>query len=213
MTTSNRIIDKISQHRVMPIAVGLHPENAEALADALTAGGLPILEITLRNEGALNAVRKLRDRQELCLGAGTILSLDQAKAAIDAGARYLVAPGLDLAIAEWTVKNNIPFFPGAVTGTELTQAYNAGLRIVKFFPSEPLGGMSMMRMLAGPFPGMRFIPTGGVTPEMLPAYLESPLIVAVGQSAMVKTEWLVESQWSKVTETCKSVVQIVAGIR
>lgn len=208
----SNVIDEIEKYRIMPIAVGLTAENAEPLADALVAGGLPVLEVTLRNEGAVAAVKALRDRRDISLGAGTILSIDQAKAAVDAGATYLVAPGLDMRIVEWSINAGIPLIPGAFTGTELTHAYNAGLRVVKYFPAEPGGGITTIRMLAGPFPGMRFVPTGGITPALLPSYLESKLIVAVGQSAMVKTDWIAAKQWKEVTETCRTVMDIARSI-
>ncbi|WP_020470728.1 bifunctional 4-hydroxy-2-oxoglutarate aldolase/2-dehydro-3-deoxy-phosphogluconate aldolase [Zavarzinella formosa] len=203
------VLQQIAAVRVVAIATGVTAENAEPLADALVAGGLPVLELPLREAGSVKAVAALRDRRDLVLGAGTILTLDQAKAAVDAGATYLVAPGLDMKIVEWAVAANVLFFPGVFTGTEITHAYNAGLRVAKFFPAEPGGGITTIKMLAAPFPGMKFLPTGGITPEVMHRYLESDLIVAVGQGAMVKKEWIIEKRWNDVTETTRRVMEIV----
>jgi 2-dehydro-3-deoxyphosphogluconate aldolase/(4S)-4-hydroxy-2-oxoglutarate aldolase len=208
----SEVLRQIESFRVMPIVSGLTADAAGPLADALIAGGLPLLEVTLRSESSLPALRSLKDRRDLLLGAGTILSIDQAKSAIDAGARFLVAPGLDLKLVDWAMQNNVPIFPGVQTATELTHAYNAGLRVVKFFPAEPAGGINTIKMLAGPFPGMRFLPTGGITPELIGNYLESPLIVAAGQSAMVRPEFIAGGRWTEVTETTRRVLAIAASV-
>lgn len=196
MTT---VLDRLAEHRVIPIATGgIDSSNADAIADALIAGGLPLIEITLRAPGSLGAVARLAKRGDIFVSTGTVLTLDHARASLDAGAAYMVAPGLDMKIVEWARDHDFPFVPGATSASEATQAYNAGLRVMKFFPAEAAGGVPAMNLLAGPFAGTRFIPTGGITLQMLGAYLACPHVLAIGQGAMLKRETVVDRRYDQI---------------
>ncbi len=189
----------LAQCRIVPVVTTIDAELADPLADALIAGGLPIAEITLRSPSALAGLARLGRRKDILVGAGTVLTIDQAKAAVDAGAAFLVAPGLDLKLVDWARDNGVLIVPGVATATELTHAYNAGLRKLKFFPAESSGGLAAIRMLAGPFPDVRFMPTGGITTAIMRSYLESEHVIAIGQNAMVRSEMITGRRFSEIT--------------
>ena len=153
--------DELKKYRLIPVVVIEDTQDAIPLADAVVSGGLNCVEITLRTDVALESIRKMALRTDLVVGAGTVLDIDQAKAAIDNGSQFIVSPGMSVRLIEWCLKNNVPVFPGCATPTEIQLALEAGLKTVKFFPAEQLGGVRMLATLGSVFQNVQFMPTGG----------------------------------------------------
>ena len=179
------MIDRLQALQLIPVVALERAADAEPLADALCAGGLPCAEITLRTEAALDSLRALAGREELLLGAGTVHSAEQAAAAVDAGAQFVVTPGFNPRTVMWCQENQVPVFPGIATPTDLELALEHGVETVKFFPAETLGGVNTLKAFSGPYGQMRFIPTGGIHAGNLADYLALPSVLACGGSWMV----------------------------
>lgn len=204
--------EELKKIRLVPVVVIDNAELATPLADAIAAGGLACVEITLRTDEALSAIKTLAVRPDLLVGAGTVLTLDQAKAAVDCGARFIVSPGMSPALVDWCLARQVPVIPGCATATEIQQALEAGLDTVKFFPAEQLGGIKMLTALAGVFQSMHFMPTGGITAANLLDYLAMPQVVACGGSWLVKTEWLRDRKFAEIRlEIEKTVALLNSG--
>lgn len=171
--------------RIVPVVVLDDASFAPDLADALTAGGIPCAEITLRTPAALDAIRAVAGRPDFAVGAGTVLTVAQVDAAVDAGATYLVSPGFDDAVAQRAAQRGVPLVPGIATATEIQRAIAAGLDHLKVFPAAAVGGTAALRAFAGPFPGVRFLPSGGVSAANAAEYLALPSVFAVSGSWMV----------------------------
>ncbi len=192
------------------------PDHALPLADALIAGGLNVVEITFRTAAAAEAIRTLRrERPNMLVGAGTILTADQLQAAIDCGAAFGVAPGLNHEIVAHALAAGLPFFPGVMTPTEIESALAMGLTTVKFFPAETAGGVKMIKALAGPYAhtGIRLIPTGGVTEQNLQSYLAEKLVLAVGGTWIAKKETIAAGTWDEIAANCRRAAAIVRKAR
>jgi 2-dehydro-3-deoxyphosphogluconate aldolase/(4S)-4-hydroxy-2-oxoglutarate aldolase len=185
MTTTHPVVDRIAHLRVVPVVVIDNATSAPLLAKALDQAGLPCAEVTFRTPAAADAIRAMSETANLVLGAGTVLTPDQVDAAIAAGATYIVTPGFSRAVVKHCQDRGIPVFPGIATPAELQAAYEADVRIVKFFPAEALGGLSTLKAIAAPFAMMRFIPTGGINANNAADYLDHPAVLAVGGSWMV----------------------------
>ena len=199
-------LDALADQRVLPVIVLDDAGAARPLADALLAAGMRCLEITLRTPAAIPALERLRDDERLLVGAGSVLDGADADRAAAAGARFLVSPGLDRGTVERARALGLPHLPGAATATELQAARALGFGTVKFFPAEPLGGVAAVRALAGPFPGMRLVPTGGVGPGNAAAYLAEPTVAAVGGSWMVRPELVRARDWARIGELARAAV-------
>jgi 2-dehydro-3-deoxyphosphogluconate aldolase / (4S)-4-hydroxy-2-oxoglutarate aldolase len=193
------LIAALAKYRLLPALILDDVSLARDTATALKQGGLPILEVTLRTPNALRVMAALADDTELWLGAGTVLTIDQAKAARDAGARYLVSPGLNPKLAEFAIAQNLPLIPGAVTATEMMLALELGCPVVKFFPAEAMGGIKALQAITSPLPQIRFIPTGGVNTANLGAYLKLDKVLAVGGSWMVAPALLEARDFAAIT--------------
>lgn len=205
----------LSDLRLIPVVRLEELSHASGLADALVAGGLPLAEITLRTPCALAAIEKLAGRQDIHIGAGTVLNQTQAADCINAGARFVVSPGLDHDLVAYCQNRDIPVFPGVNSATEIQAAYNQGLRQVKFFPAEAAGisrslglGQARLTALAAPFHEMKFIPTGGIDAVNLLDYLDLDCTLAVGGSWMVKPALYESGNFSQVTELTSAAVQM-----
>lgn len=207
------VLEAIEKHAVVPAIVIENPDQAAPLADALLKGGLPVAEITLRTPEAIESLRRMAKFPDLLVGAGTVLNRTQAEQAADAGARFIVAPGIDPELVRWCLDNQITIIPGAATPTEVMLALNLGLRCVKFFPCEPSGGLEMLRALRGPFPGMRFLPTGGIKLETISDYLAFRPVLAVGGTWMVQREWLADERFDVIEDACRLTVEAVKDAR
>jgi 2-dehydro-3-deoxyphosphogluconate aldolase / (4S)-4-hydroxy-2-oxoglutarate aldolase len=188
--------------RLICVAVIDNTADAVPLAEALLAGGLNVIEVTFRTAAAAEAIALIRGKlPEMRVGAGTVLNVDQARQAADAGAQFGVSPGLNETVLLEARALKLPFFPGVMTPTEVDRALNLGCHQLKFFPAEAAGGVTMLKALAGPFAhtGVQFIPTGGITAALLPAYLALPQVAAVGGSWMAERKLVAERAWPKIT--------------
>lgn len=177
----------LGANRIVPVVVIDDADRAPDLADALTAGGIRCAEITLRTPAGLDAIRATAGRSDFVVGAGTVLTTDQVDAAADAGAQFLVSPGLDDAVIARAAERGIPIVPGVATATEIQRALSHGIHHLKLFPAGLVGGLAAVRAFAGPFPDVKFLPSGGVSVDNAAEYLASPSVFAVSGSWMVPT--------------------------
>ena len=185
--------------RVVPVVVLPSPDVAVPLARALADGGLPVVEVTLRTADALAGLAAAAaEVPQAVVGAGTVLDADDAAAAVDAGARFLVSPGFDEGVVAVGRDRGVPVLPGIATATELMRARAAGVGVVKLFPAAVLGGAAAVAALAAAFPGVGFVPTGGIDASSAPTLLARPDVVAVGGSWMVDREAVLAGDWDRV---------------
>lgn len=197
--TGTTVMAAIAAARVLPVVVLPDAAGAGPLTAALVAGGLPVVEITLRTTDALDGLAAAVDEVPAALvGAGTVTTADVASAAIDAGARFLVSPGYDDGVVEVGRANDVPVLPGVATATELMRARAAGVDVVKLFPAALLGGVAAVASLASVFPGVGFVPTGGIDGTTAVDYLAHPDVVAVGGSWMLEQETVAARDWEQV---------------
>lgn len=210
------ILQRIAQLGVVPVIAIESLEAALPLADALLAGGLPIIEIAFRTRAAADVIRKLsQERPQILVGAGTVLTLENLQTAQACGARFALAPGLNPNVVQHAVSLGLPFVPGVATPSEIEQALALGCTTLKFFPSEQLGGVKMLEAMFGPYgqTGLRFVPTGGVNAANLESYLKCPAVAAVGGTWLAKKEDLAAGQWDAIRERCGVAVEVVRRIR
>ena len=199
---------------VIPVLEIDRAERAVRLAESLLSGGLQIAEITLRTAAALESIRSVAQNVPLVLvGAGTVINLEQAQAACDAGAKFLVSPGLAEKVIIWAQEQHIPIIAGAVTPTEIIRAIDLGLTLLKFFPAEAMGGLKTIKAISDPFPQVGFIPTGGIRQENLEEYLQAEKIHAVGGSWMAKRQAINEGRFDEITRTAKEAGDVIKKIR
>jgi 2-dehydro-3-deoxyphosphogluconate aldolase/(4S)-4-hydroxy-2-oxoglutarate aldolase len=206
------MIQRILTKRILPAAIIDRLDDAVPLAEALLAGGLDIIEITFRTEAAAESIRQVSKKfPEMLVGAGTVLTDVQLARAIDAGAKFCVAPGLNPDLILKSDAAKIPFVPGVATPTEVDRAINAGCQILKFFPAEALGGVKMLKALAGPFAhtGVKFIPTGGVDGANAKTYLDLPIVAAVGGSWMLSPALIKAKNWAEITRLTREALALV----
>ncbi|MCL2220785.1 MAG: bifunctional 4-hydroxy-2-oxoglutarate aldolase/2-dehydro-3-deoxy-phosphogluconate aldolase [Oscillospiraceae bacterium] len=206
------IIAEMKKSGIVPVVVMEKSEDAINTAKALLAGGINVMEITLRTEAGLDSIKQVAEGcTDICVGAGTVITLEQCKAAVDAGAKFIVSPGFDYEVVKWCVDNKIVVVPGCVTPTEIMEALKLDLNIVKFFPANVYGGLSAMKALAGPFGGVKFIPTGGVSAKNLKEYLSAPFIHAVGGSWLCEKKDISSGNFERITELSKVASDIAAS--
>jgi len=204
------IFDRFHTVGVIPVLEIDSAARAVPVAEALSAGGLPIAEVTLRTEAGLESIRNIaRSLPDVLVGAGTVINLKQAQAARDAGAQFLVSPGMAEDVVVWAVKNQIPVLAGAVTPTEIMRGINLGLTLLKFFPSETMGGLKAIKAISDPFPQVRFIPTGGIRLDNLADYLRMEKIHAVGGSWMAKRVMIAEGRFEEIQRLAGEASEIV----
>lgn len=201
--------EELRKIRLVPVVVIEDATQAIPLAEAIVSGGLSCVEITLRTDEALTALGTMAARSDLLVGAGTVLTLDQAKAAVDRGARFIVSPGMSPSLLDWCLVRQIPVIPGCATATEIQLAMERGLDTVKFFPAEQLGGVKMLATLAAVFQNMHFMPTGGISPGNLLDYLALPQVVACGGSWLVRTNWLREKRFDDIRREIGRAVELL----
>lgn len=210
---ANNVLDAIGRIRVVPVLTVGEPDHAVRLVPALVDGGLQAVEITLRTPSGLEAIRRsIVEVPSAVVGAGSVTSARLASEAIDAGAAFLVSPGLDDGVIHTATSASIPVLPGVATASELLRAVNAGLDTVKLFPAEQLGGPALIRAFAAVWPDVRFMPTGGVTAQSAPAYLALPQVLAVGGSWMVNTAAVDSQDWAAVTEDAAAAARLGATV-
>ena len=203
----------LAEHRIVPVIAIDHVEAALPLADALLAGGLPIVEITFRTAVAAEVIQLLsRERPQLLVGAGTVLDPHTVDAAIDAGARFALAPGCLPATLAHAKARGLPFIPGVQTPTEVETARSLGCSLMKFFPAEAAGGLPMLEAIYAPYrhTGIQFIPTGGISPSNLQAYLQSPAVAAVGGTWLARPADLHAGCYAEITARVREALALDA---
>ncbi|MEP3478962.1 MAG: bifunctional 4-hydroxy-2-oxoglutarate aldolase/2-dehydro-3-deoxy-phosphogluconate aldolase [Fuerstiella sp.] len=205
----NDVVTQIEKLRIVPVVALENIDDANPLADALTEGGLPCAEITLRTDAGLAAIESLSKRTDFLVGAGTVHNAEQAKQVVDAGAKFVVAPGFNPKTVAWCVANHVPIFPGTSNPTDLEQALEYGLDVVKFFPAEAMGGIKMLKAFHGPYSSIRFMPTGGVSTSNVLDYLRLPYVIACGGSWMVKPNLITEGRFDQITQLTTETIQLV----
>ena len=205
--------DVLFDYAVVPVIVLGSPDQAEPLAEALIAGGLPVAEVTFRSSAALEGIRRMAHAYpDLLVGAGTVSTTAQAAEAVAAGAKFVVTPGFNPDVVDFCIAQSIPIFPG-ISGTgEIEAAISRGLDVVKFFPAEALGGTDMLKALSGPYPNLKFMPTGGISLKNLHDYLALPQVVACGGSWLVSKEALAAGDYARVTRTVSDTMRVVYGL-
>ena len=210
----SQIFEKLSNFGIVPVIVLHRPEDARPLAQALLNGGLHCAEVTFRTEAAEESIRIISETMpEMTVGAGTVLTTEQVDRAVGAGAKFIVCPGFDPEVVDYCIARDIPVLPGCMTPSEVGQAVKRGLQYVKFFPAEQSGGPDMIKALAGPFPGMKFMPTGGINGKNLEKYLSLSKVGGCGGSWMVKADLIDRGQFDKIEEMTREAVEIVKRVR
>lgn len=204
----DEVLKRIGELKLVPVVVIEDAKDSGPLADALAAGGLPLAEITFRTEAAPEAIRTMAARGDLLVGAGTVLTVDQVKSAVDAGARFIVSPGINPKVVGYCVEKGIPVTPGICTPTDIETALGFGLKVVKFFPAEALGGLKLLKAMSAPYGMMRFIPTGGINASNLPGYLAFPKVLACGGSWMVKKDLIAAGRFDEIEGLTREAVEI-----
>lgn len=206
------VLKRFSATGVVPVVVLDDAKDAIATARAMVKGGIDVMEITFRTAAAPDAIRAVAENvPEMLVGAGTVITLEQCKKAVDCGAKFIVSPGFDAEVVQWCVEHEVPVTPGCVTPTEITAAMKLGLKVVKFFPASVYGGLSAMKALSGPFGGIKFIPTGGVDARNLAEYICAPFIHAVGGSWVCPKKDIAEGNFDKITALCAEARRTVLG--
>ena len=197
------VLERLANSIVVPVVVLDKAEDAIPTAKAMAAGGVDTMEITFRTACAPEAIKAVAENcPEVLVGAGTILNLEQAKLAVEMGAKFIVSPGFSDEVVGWCVENGIPVAPGCVTPTEIMAALKHGLKMVKFFPANVYGGLNAMKNLAAPFVGVKFLPTGGVNAANIKEYVDAPFIHAVGGSWVCPKAEINAGNWEKLTNLC-----------
>lgn len=207
------ILNPIVAHTLVPVVVIDDAARAPGLASALVAGGLPIAEVTFRTPAAREAIAAMATNPEILVGAGTVLTPEQVTQAVEAGAQYVVSPGLSAAVVRRCRELGVPVLPGAVTATEIQAALDLGVDTVKFFPAETSGGAAAIKALAAPFGGVSFVPTGGIGPKNLADHLAVPSIVGVGGSWMCPRDAVAAGDFDTIEELTREAVELVASIK
>lgn len=197
----------LSGSRILPVLTVPSAASAGPLAEALAAGGATCVEVTFRTPEAEQVLKSMAAHGGLTVGVGTVLTAEQAERAVAAGARFVVSPGADTEVIARCRELAIPVVPGIATATELMWALRSGLDTVKLFPAEPLGGTRMIEVLAAPFPQARFVPTGGIGPARLPAYLSHPAVLAVGGSWMATAGHLERGDYGEIRRLTAEAVE------
>ena len=208
----NNILQQLSEIGIVPVIKIDDVEQAVPLAKALVAGGLPCAEVTFRTAQGEEAIRRIASQvPEVLVGAGTVLTIDQVDRAIAAGAKFIVSPGLNPKVVAYCVEKGYPITPGCSTPSDVEQAIELGLDVVKFFPAQQAGGVDYIKAMAGPYVNMKFMPTGGVNAANLNDYLSFSKIIACGGSWMVKADLINAGKFDEITRLCKEAVRTMLG--
>jgi len=197
------ILKRLADSIVVPVVVLDKVEDAIPTAKAMAAGGIDTMEITFRTACAPECIKAVADNvSEVLVGAGTIVNVEQAKLAVEMGAKFIVSPGFIDEVVAWCVENGVAVAPGCVTPSEIMGAKKYGLKMVKFFPANVYGGLKALKNLAGPFVGLKFLPTGGVNNDNIKEFIDTPFIHAVGGSWVCPKADIAAGNWDKITQLC-----------
>lgn len=206
------VMERIGRTGIVPVVVLEDAQQAIPTAKALLAGGIDVMEITFRTAAAPDAIRAVaRECPEMMVGAGTVVTLEQCRQALECGASFIVSPGCCEEVVAYCVEKNVPVLPGCVTPTEIMKAMSYGLHTVKFFPANIYGGLAAMKALTGPFPNVRFIPTGGINGENVDEYAAAPFVYAVGGSWLCAKADIKEGNFEKITNLSRRACEKVAA--
>lgn len=208
------LLERIGEIGIVPVVVLNDVKDAEPLAQALCDGGLPCAEVTFRTDAAEESIRRMTESfPDMLVGAGTVLTIDQVDRAVAAGAKFIVSPGLNPKIVKYCNEKGVLIIPGCANPSDVEQAIENGLSVVKFFPAEQAGGLNYIKAIAAPYTGLKFMPTGGINPKNVRAYLAYDKILACGGSWMVKGDLVQAGEFDKVRELVKEAVEIVKESR
>lgn len=216
MAYRTEVLERVLEKRIVPVAVFERVEEAIPVAGAIRRGGLNVIEVTFRTPAAADAIRAIRKAfPDMDAGAGTLLTPDQVAEANSAGAIFGVSPGFQPDVLERAHQLRLPFIPGVMTPTEIEQAIAGGCRVLKFFPAEAAGGLSLLNALAGPYAhtGVRFVPLGGITPANAPAYLASPLVAAVGGTWFLNRKLIESGDMDAISAQVRAAVGLASAPR
>lgn len=198
--------------RLIPVIALEDPAQAVKLGQTLIDNGLPCAEVTFRTKAAGEVIRNLSALDDLLLGAGTVLSIDQVKKAQDSGAKFIVTPGFNSQVIEYCLKADIPIIPGVCTPTEIETALGYGLNLLKFFPANAFGGVQTLKAFGGPYPMVKFVPTGGISANNLEDYLRLPNVLACGGSWMVAKQLITARRYDEIARLTKEAVNLCKGM-
>ncbi|MBR1671840.1 MAG: bifunctional 4-hydroxy-2-oxoglutarate aldolase/2-dehydro-3-deoxy-phosphogluconate aldolase [Fretibacterium sp.] len=206
------ILKKLGETGLVPVVVIEDAQDAVPTAGALLEGGIGAMEITFRTAAAPEAIREVKEKcPDMLVGAGTVVTLEQARKAVEQGARFIVSPGFDAEVVKWCVDNGVAVTPGCATPTEIMAAMKLGLNVVKFFPANVYGGLGALKALSGPFPGLKFIPTGGVNAQNVGEFSAAPFVHAVGGSWVCTKADIAAHNFDKITALCREACQAILG--
>lgn len=210
----NDVLKQMSGYGIIPVVVLNDVKDALPLGKALVEGGIPCAEVTFRTDAAEESIRIMSENfPEMLVGAGTVLTTEQVDRAVNAGAKFIVSPGLNPKVVKYCLEKNIPVTPGVITPSEIEQAMELGLEVVKFFPAEPFGGLKTIKALAAPYTKMKFMPTGGINVSNVRDYLAFDKIIACGGSWMVSGNLVKEGKFDEITKLVKEAAEIVKEVR
>ncbi|MDO4491000.1 MAG: bifunctional 4-hydroxy-2-oxoglutarate aldolase/2-dehydro-3-deoxy-phosphogluconate aldolase [Lachnospiraceae bacterium] len=206
------VIERLAKSIVVPVVVIEKVDDAIPTAKAMSAGGVDTMEITFRTSCAPEAIKAVAENcPDVLVGAGTVVNLDQAKLAVEMGAKFIVSPGFSEEIVSWCVENSIPVVPGSVTPSEIMSAMSYGLKLIKFFPANIYGGLNSMKNMSAVFTDIKFLPTGGVNTTNINEYFSAPFIHAVGGSWVCPKAEIAAGNWDKITELCAEARRAAKG--
>ena len=198
-----------NSHKIVPVVAISDATKAEGLATALISGGIPVAEITLRTPTSLESLKIIAKNSNIIVGAGSLRNATDLSKAVDAGAQFAVSAGFSLSIAKEANQLDVPYFPGVATPTEILQALDAGLTTLKFFPAEILGGVESLKAMSAPFPGISFMPTGGINLTNVKTYLGLSMVVAVGGSWMVSQKLVDSGDFIEIERLTKEAAEVL----
>ncbi|WRD45599.1 bifunctional 4-hydroxy-2-oxoglutarate aldolase/2-dehydro-3-deoxy-phosphogluconate aldolase [Helicobacter pylori] len=205
----DKIIEVLQISPIVPVVVIENIKDAVPLAQSLIEGGIPIIEVTLRSSCALEAIELIaKNVPKMCVGAGTILNPTQLEQAQNRGAEFLISPGLTIKLLEHAKKKNMPLIPGVSSSSEVMQALELGYSALKFFPAEYCGGVKLLNAFNGPFKGVKFCPTGGISTDNMRSYLNLENVLCVGGSWLTPKDLIQNKEWDKITEICKRALAL-----
>jgi len=200
---------RINELKLVPVVALDDAKDAAPLAEALIEGGLPCAEVTFRTAAAAESIKTMSKYPEICLGAGTVLSVDQVKQAVDCGATYIVTPGFNPKVVGYCVENNIPITPGVCAPTQVEMGLEFGIEVMKFFPAEAYGGLKTLKAICAPYNMVKFIPTGGINVSNVCNYLAFEKVFACGGSWMVKKDLVTAGNFAEIVRLTKEAVTII----
>ena len=203
------VLDQFNKMRVIPVVAIENAQDAMPLVDALIEGGLPCAEITFRTAAAIDAMRITAQRGDILVGAGTVLKIDQVKAAVDVGAQFMVSPGFNPKVVAYCVENSIPITPGISTPSDIEAALELGVEVLKFVPAEAFGGLKTLKAMSGPYTTVKFVPTGGISPANLVEYLQFPKTLACGGTWIAKSKLISDGRFDQILSNAKEAVELV----